>query len=161
MLTFFTEHNRFWLPAGAIDFVGHAFSPTIHAADGRTVMQNLDTLRAMAQTVAHEMPGMPYRILSATLAMRQNPYGKGLVQTPGDIRIAMAETDPCQRGEYAALWALGVLRALSGTPVEAVALGALSGPSSIFPKERDAEVLPIYKALMDHPLSQNANEVQF
>jgi len=132
MLTYFTELNRKWPPEAPIDFVGHAFCPIIHAADDTTIMQNTESLRYMAATVREKMPRVPHRIISASLSMRQNPYGAGPVIGKKGECVAMNANDPRESTLIGAIWMKTVLETLADTNVEAVVLGALSGPSSIY-----------------------------
>ena len=132
MLAYFTELNRKWPPAGAMDYVGHALCPIVHAADDETVVQNIESLPFIAGTVAEHLPGVPYQIVSALISMRQNPYGAAPQPNPGGNRIAMADFDPRENGLFAGMWMLRVAEVLSGTHAEAVCLGALSGPASVY-----------------------------
>jgi hypothetical protein len=147
MLTYFTELNRKWPPAGAMDYVGHAYCPIVHAADDGTVLQNIDSLPFIAETIAERLPGTPYEIISATLSMRQNPYGAAPQPNPDNRRIAMAIADPREKGEFGGLWMLEVAEAVAGTHAEAITLGALSGHSSIYSADRPEGRLPAYYAV--------------
>jgi hypothetical protein len=147
MLTYFTELNRKWPPAGAMDYVGHAYCPIIHAADDETVLQNIDSLPFIAETVAQRLPGTAYEIVSATLSMRHNPYGAAPQPNPLGRRMAMAITDPREKGQFGGLWMLEVAEAVAETHVEAITLGALSGHSSIYCADRPEGRLPAYYAM--------------
>lgn len=147
MLTYFTELNRKWPPASGIDYVGHSYCPIVHSADDRTVVQNIDTLAFIAKTVAAGLPEMPYEIVSAQLSMRQNPYGAAPQPNPGNKRIAMAEADPRENGQFAGLWMLDIARVLAGTHASRACFGALSGPAAVFSADHKDGKRPSYYAL--------------
>lgn len=147
MLTYFTELNRKWPPAAPIDYVGHSYCPIIHAADDETVVQNIDTLAYIGRSVAAHLPGTPYEIVSARLSMRQNPYGAAPQPNPENARVAMAEADPREDGQFAGLWMLDIAEVLSRGPAARACLGALSGPAAIFGATHAGGKRPSYYAL--------------
>lgn len=161
MLTYFTELNRKWPPAEPIDYVGHGYCPIVHAADDRTVVQNIETLSYITRTVAERMPGVPYEIVSARLSMRQNPYGAAPKKNPDRKRIAMAEADPREKGQFGALWMLEVAGMLARSHARRLCLGALSGAASIFSADSPGGLLPSYYALEALCGLQGADEQTF
>lgn len=136
MLTYFTELNRKWPPLSSIDFIGHAYCPIVHAADDETVLQNVATLPLIARTIAETAPSLPYDIVSMQLSMRSNPYGAGPVPNTARQRLAMADADPREDGEFAGLWMLAIAKALGKTHVRSYCLGALAGPASLYSASR-------------------------
>lgn len=146
MLTYFTELNRRWPPLAPIDFIGHAYCPIIHAADNRTILQNIATLPLIAETIAVKAPSVPYDLLSASLSMRSNPYGAAPMVNRRGRQIPMADADPREAGEFAAIWMLEVARALAGTHVRSCCLGALAGPSSLYDDANSDGRRPAFRA---------------
>ena len=63
--------------------------------------------------------------------MRSNPYGADVVANPDQIRLAMAGTDPRQRGLFAAAWAIGAVAATEQHGISSIALAAMVGPLGI------------------------------
>jgi hypothetical protein len=139
MLSYFTELNRKPPPAQAIDFVTHTLCPIVHDADDRTIMDNLEALPWIAESVRAMVGDKPYRIGPSAIGMRQNPYGAAPVDNLDNGRVAMAINDPRQRGLFGAAWNLGLIAHAARAGVEAIALSAPSGPSGI-----------VYRAL-DYP----------
>jgi hypothetical protein len=147
MLTYFPELNRKWPPGEVIDFVAHAYCPIIHAADDKTIMQNIKTLGDMRRTVFSRLPGVPYDLTHVSLSMRQNPYGTSLQENPERKRLPMSKEDPRERGIFGALWMLKVLDELAMNDVRSVGIGALSGSSSIFDERNEGGKRPTYYVL--------------
>jgi hypothetical protein len=145
MLTNFTELNR-CPPAGAFDYVTHALTPLVHAADDRSVMRALETLQPIFDTLHERAQGRPWRLGLATIGMRTNPYGRDVADKPGRVRLAMAQDDPRQDGLFAAAWMIGVAEAVAGRPVEYVALGAPYGPFGLVAAGSRGAVRPVYHA---------------
>lgn len=131
MLSYFTELNRKRPPAGHIDFVTHTMCPIVHDADDRTVMDNLESLPWIAESVRAIAGDRPYRIGPSAIGMRQNPYGAAPVDNVDNRRIAMAINDPRQRGLFGAAWNLGLAAHAARAGVEAVALSAPTGPFGV------------------------------
>jgi hypothetical protein len=107
MLSYFTELNRKRPPARNIDFVTHTTCPIVHDCDDRSVMETLEALPWVAETVRSFASGKPYRIGPSMLGMHDNPYGAAPMPNPENRRIAMALSDPRQRGLFGAAWNLG------------------------------------------------------
>jgi hypothetical protein len=136
---FFTELNRNWPPIGLIDYVTHMVSSTVHAADDRSMMENLASFRPIRETVRAFAGATPHRIVAANIGLE---IGSGdPAPNPNDERIPMARTDPRQRGLFGAAWTLGAMAELAPGGVDAVALGALAGA---FGLAQGALVYPVY-----------------
>jgi hypothetical protein len=168
MLSYFTELNRKRPPAGHIDFVTHATCPIVHDCDDRSVMETLEALPWVAESVRAFAPGKPYRVGPSMLGMRDNPYGAAPMPNPDNRRLAMAINDPRQRGLFGAAWNLGYAARLGAAGVEALTLSAPVGPfgvvyaSTEYPQpwfeERGAGVYPLYHVLRG--LAQAASKPQ-
>jgi D-apionolactonase len=146
MFSYFTELNRKRPPLGLLDFVSHTTCPIVHAADDRSVMETLEALPAIIASTKACSGGAAYRIGPSAIGCRQNPYGKGTFDNPRGGRVCLARVDPRQRGLFAAAWTLGYLAAASHGAVEAVTLGAPTGPFG-FIYRRTADPQPYFDAL--------------
>jgi hypothetical protein len=131
MFGYFTEFNRKRVPAALLDFVTHATCPIVHAADDRSVMQTLETVPHILRSARTIVPDKPYRLGPVTIGMRQNPYGSRTIPNPARRRLPMARNDPRQRGRFAAAWTLGYMARTEEAQLEALTLGALTGPLGI------------------------------
>jgi D-apionolactonase len=157
MLSYFTELNRKRPPADHIDFVTHATCPIVHDCDDRAVMETLEALPWVAESVRAFAPGKPYRVGPSMLGMRANPYGAAPMPNPENRRIAMAINDPRQRGLFGAAWNLGYAARMAAAGVEALTLSAPVGAFGVvyartdFPQpwfdERRAGLYPLYHVL--------------
>lgn len=128
MMSYFTELNRKRVPAGLIDYVGHATNPIVHAADDLSVMQTFEALRYVVSTFRTIYGDKPYRIGPSTIAMRQNPYGSATKENPEGSRIPMANTDPRHNGQFGAAFALAYAATVAPGALEVLTLSTLSGP---------------------------------
>lgn len=127
----FTELNRFRPPVDALDIITHSTCPIAHAADDTSVMESLQALPWIFESVNAFAEGKPYWIGPTAIGMRMNPYGAGPMPNPDNVRRAMAETDPRQRGLFNAAWTLGyVSRAVAGG-VAGLCLSSIAGPNAI------------------------------
>jgi hypothetical protein len=159
MLSYFTELNRKRPPTGAIDFITHTVCPIVHDADDRTVMDNLEALLSIAESIRAIAGDKPYWLGPSAIGMRQNPYGTSPVDNLDNGRVAMAINDPRQRGLFGAAWNLGLIAHAARAGIEALALAAPSGASGIVYRtldwsqpwfdERKRGVFPLFHVLAD------------
>jgi hypothetical protein len=140
MLSTFTELNRKRPKAPLFDFVTHTTCSIVHAADDRSVMETLETLPAIIGSTRAMIGEKPYRIGPSAIAARMNPYGKGVLDNPKNGRLCLTNNDPRQRGLFNAAWTLGYVAACAYGGLEAVALGATTGPLGF-----------IHRRSADHP----------
>lgn len=140
---FFAELNRNWPPFGLIDYITHIASSVVHAADDRTMMENLETLPAMAQTVRAFAGAIPYRLIALSLGLDSGPYGEP-APNPDDTRRTLVRRDPRQRGLFAAAWTLGALAEAAHNGVAAVTPAALTGDLGIVDHGDRLGLRPVY-----------------
>ncbi|WP_321931458.1 D-apionate lactonase [Paraburkholderia guartelaensis] len=131
MLSYFTELNRKRPPLDMVDWVTHATCPIVHAADDRSVMQTLEAIPHITRSCRALIGGQPYAIGPVSIGMRQNPYGSRVMPNPAGERVAMAANDPRQRALFGAAWLAGYAAALEGAGIDALTLGALTGPRGL------------------------------
>jgi D-apionolactonase len=128
MLSTFTELNRKRPEAALFDFITHTTCSIVHAADDRSVMETLETLPAIISSTKAMIGEKPYRIGPSAIAARMNPYGKGVLDNPTNRRVCLTNNDPRQCSLFNAAWTLGYVAACAYGGIEAVALGATTGP---------------------------------
>jgi hypothetical protein len=92
----------------------------------------METLEALPYQIRSTRAFMgatiPYRIGPSQLGCRENPYGKATAPNPDNGRVCLSRIDPRQRGLFNAAWIVGYVAALPRGGIEAVALGAPTGP---------------------------------
>ena len=157
MLSFFTELNRKPVPAGVFDFITHTVCPIVHAADDISVMETLESLPSIIASTRHMIGKAPYLIGPSSIPCRDNPYGAVVSPNPGNGRVCLSDMDPRQRGLFAAAWNIGLLSAFAKGGLDAVTLGAVTGPQGAIYRKADyaqpwfdgarAEVYPTYHVL--------------
>ncbi|MBV9970121.1 MAG: hypothetical protein JO228_09070 [Xanthobacteraceae bacterium] len=128
MLSYFTELNRKRPKTELFDFVTHTTCSIVHAADDRSVMETLETLPWIIASTRAMIGDKPYRIGPSVIASRDNPYGKETIDNPTNARVCLTDKDPRQRGLFGAAWSLGYVAACAKGGLEAIAIGAATGP---------------------------------
>lgn len=131
MFSYFTELNRKRVPANQLDFVTHCTCPIVHAADDLSIMQSLEALPFITQSMRSIFGAKPYRIGPSTIAMRQNPYGGATKINPRGQRIAMADSDPRHAGLFAAAWTIGYAARVAPAGLEQLTLSSFTGPFGV------------------------------
>ncbi len=131
MFTFFTELNRKHPPAKLLDFVVNSTCPIVHAADDRSVMETLEALPYQVTTARSFIGKTAYRIGPSGIGCRDNPHGATWTPNPDNVRACLTKLEPRQRGLFAAAWTLGYIATFARTGIEAIAMGAPTGPLGI------------------------------
>jgi hypothetical protein len=129
--TYFTELNRCRPAAGSFDYLTHATSPIVHAADDRSVIESLESLGDIVRSARYLAHGRPYRITTSAIGAWCNPYGGQLTANAESERLTLSNSDPRQRGQFAAAWTLGHYAALQRSGADAVALWAVNEPFAV------------------------------
>jgi D-apionolactonase len=137
MFSFFTELNRKRPPAQLLDFVMNTTCPIVHAADDRSVMETVEALPYQVKTAQSYIGKTPHRVGPSGIGCRDNPHGASVTPNPNNERVCLAQMDPRQRGLFAAAWGLAYLATLARTDVEAISLGAPTGPLGIIYRKTD------------------------
>lgn len=129
MAAYFTELNRKRPPAAPLDYVTFTTCPNVHACDDVSVMETLESLPHLIRSTRAFMDGVAeIRIGPSQLGCRENAYGKTTAPNAANGRVCLSRIDPRQRGLFNAAWCLGYVAACAQESVDAVALGAPSGP---------------------------------
>jgi D-apionolactonase len=150
MLSTFTELNRKRPKAALFDFITHTTCSIVHAADDRSVMETLETLPAILASTRAMIGEKAYRIGPSAVAARMNPYGQDVFDNPANGRVCLTDRDPRQRGSFNAAWTLGYLTACAYGGLEAVALGATTGPLGFIHRRTPGHPQPYFDSLDGH-----------
>jgi D-apionolactonase len=145
MLSYFTELNRKPVPLGLFDFITHTVCPIVHAADDVSVMETLESLPWIFASMREMLDNEKYHLGPSGISARDNPYGKSVAANPGNSRICISDRDPRQCGQFAAAWNLGLVSAAARGHLDAVALGAATGPQGVIAE--GGSTFPAYKVL--------------
>lgn len=128
MFSFFTELNRKRPPVDQLDFVMNTTCPIVHAADDRSVMETIEALPHQMSTARGWIGRTGHRVGPSAIGCRDNPHGATFTPNPDNLRVCLARMDPRTRGLFGAAWTLGYIATLARTGVEAITLGAPTGP---------------------------------
>ncbi|MBV9529819.1 MAG: hypothetical protein JO283_01785 [Bradyrhizobium sp.] len=169
MLSYFTELNRKPAPNGVFDFITHTGCPIVHAADDISVMETLETLPWIFGSARAMIGKVPYHIGPTGIPCRDNPYGAAVAPNPDNGRVCLSDTDPRQRGLFAAAWNLGYLSAAGKAGVDAVALGSATGSQGLIYRKLahaqpwfdrgSARIFPIYHVFAGLALASGARRI--
>jgi hypothetical protein len=160
MFTFFTELNRKRPPAELLDYVTHTTSPIVHAADDVSVMETLEALPYVIKSTRAFIGKTAYRVGPSAIPARTNPYGAASAPNPDNERVCLSQIDPRQRGLFGAAWNLGYVAAFARGGLEAITLGAATGPAGMIYRRADhaqpyfdsltgPAVYPVYHLIAD------------
>jgi hypothetical protein len=144
--TFFTELNRNRPPAALIDYVTHTTSPIVHAADDVSVMETLEAHPYQIKSVRALYGKTGYRLGPSAIPARTNPYGASSAPNPDNQRVCLSQIDPRQRGLFGAAWNVGYAGAWAKGGLDAVTLGAVTGPAGMVYRKTD-HAQPYYDSL--------------
>lgn len=131
MFSFFTEFNRKRVPTRRLDFVHNTTCPIVHAADDRSVMETLEALAYQVTTARSFIGKTPYRIGPSGIGCRDNPHGATWTPNPENVRVCLTKLEPRQRALFGAAWTLGYVATFARTGIEAISMGAPTGPLGI------------------------------
>lgn len=141
--TYFTELNRCRPDPSTIDFLTHATSPIVHAADDVSVMETLESLSFIFGSGRAIAPRRPYRVTTSAVGAWTNPYGNAITPNANRERVTLSDNDPRQRALFAGAWSLGYLAEAIGR-ADALTLSSIGHPFPI--AERPARY-PVFDVL--------------
>jgi hypothetical protein len=157
MLSYFTELNRKPAPKGVFDFITHTACPIVHSADDLSVMETLESMPWIIASTRAMIGTSPYHMGPTSIPCRDNPYGAQEAANPNNGRVCLSDMDPRQRGLFGAAWNLGLVAAVARGKLDAVSLGAVTGPQGLIYRKSsylqpgfdggDAAVYPVYHIL--------------
>ncbi len=135
--SFFSALNRSDMTAAAYQTVAWSVSPTVHAADTDSIVENLAGLAAAVRTVRARVGDIPIRIGPVTLQTRDGPYPAG----PASI----GRPDSRRSTPFAAAWTIAVATMLAREGVEALTFFATTGLHGIL--DEPASPIPTFHAI--------------
>ena len=147
MLTNFTEFNRCPPDPSACDYFTYGVTPLVHAADDRSVIETLESYKAIFASGEALCPNLPCRLGLVSIGMRSNPYGAGVADNPAQSRQTMAMYDPRHASLFGAAWIVGAIASTAEHRIEAMTIGAPAGPFGVV-----SETQPVPRICYDgHP----------
>ena len=87
------------------------------------------------------------RVGPSAIAARMNPYGKGVLDNPGNRRVCLTNRDPRQRGLFNAAWTLRYVAACAYGGAASVAMGAAAGPLGFIHRQAADHPQPCFDSL--------------
>ena len=138
----FVELNRRRPLPRLLDRLVFAFNPQVHAGDDATLVENLGSLRRMAETLRSFADGTPLGISPVTLRPRVDP-GLATWRKRGERPFT---DDPRQDTSFAAAWTLGFLAAAAEAGFASLTFFELTGPRGILDAGR---AFPLLDAFAD------------
>ena len=171
MLSNFTELNRKRPPKKLFDFIGHATSGLVHAADDRSVMETLESISYIVRSTKAIIGRTPYRIGPSHIGNSFNPYGSAVTPNPTGGRVTMARVDPRHRGLFGAAWHLGYLSQVVNYGAEAatvaspvgefgIAYSRLPHPQPWFDAHKGVKVYPVFHVVRGIAAAAGAKHVE-
>jgi len=128
----FVDLHRWQFDGAAVGALTYPLSPSIHLADDRSVMENLDRLEDMVVAIGDRLGERTLSVGPITLAARHGPYPDGLA-LPGALPDPV---DVRQVSLLAAAWTVGCLSRLAYAGVDALTFFESVGWRGV--TERDA-----------------------
>ena len=137
---YFVELNRRRPLPGLLDRLVFALSPQAHAADDATLVENLGSLRRMAETLRSFAERTPLGISPVTLRPRVDP-SPAAWRERGERPFT---DDPRQDTSLAAGWTLGFLAAAAEAGFASLTFFELAGPRGVLESDRAFPVLDAF-----------------
>ena len=149
---YFVELNRRRPLPRMLERLAFGLNPQVHAGDDATLVENLDSLRRMAQTLRSFADRTPLAISPVTLRPRVDP-SPAAWRKRGERPFT---DDPRQDTSFAAAWTLGFLAAAAEAGFASLTFFELTGPRGILDSGR---AFPVLDALADVAALPNASVV--
>jgi hypothetical protein len=138
----FAELNRRRPSRRGLDRLVFALLPQVHAFDEATMVENIASLRAMADTARGFAGEIPLGISPVTLRTRVDPRP---ASSRGEGEPSLTD-DPRQAAPFAAAWTLGFLAAAAEAGFDALTFFELSGARGV---TDSGTAFPLLHALAD------------
>lgn len=156
--TYFTELNRCRPAYDSFDYLTHATTPIVHAADDHSVVQSLEALPDVFRSGLQVASGKPYRITTSAIGAWHNPYGGQLTANPQRERLTLSDQDPRQTSLLAAAWTLAHFAAAHRSAVNAIALWAVNEPFAV---ARAGQYWPVFHVLKGLAMARHCQALSF
>ena len=130
----FTELNRARPIVGALDVVGYAVNPQVHAFDNLSMVETLETQAATVDSAHQFIGGVPIAITPITLKQRFNPVASQTDSTPVSDVLPRA-VDVRQMSLFGAAWTVGSLKYVGESSVASVTYYETTGWRGVLEQE--------------------------
>ena len=137
--TSFVELNRRRPPATCVDGVVHSISAIVHDAADAAVVDSLQTVPAIAESVSFCFPGIKHWIAPCGIGLRGNPFGVTYALEQSASRRAMSTGDPRQNGVFGAAYTLGLMAKLVEAQPACIGLWDIIGARGMTSTESEEE----------------------
>jgi hypothetical protein len=138
----FAELNRRRSSAAGLDRLVFALNPQVHAFDDATIVENVASLRSVAETMRGFAGAATLGISPVTLRARADPRPLSS-REPGEPPLT---DDPRQATPFAAGWTLAFLAAAAEAGFASLTFFELLGPRGVMDELR---TFPVFHALAD------------
>jgi hypothetical protein len=135
----FADLNR-RRPGQRLDVLSVAVNPQVHAFDDATLVENVSSLRWLAETASSFAAGTPLHLSPVTLRPRVDPRPATSREGPP------FSDDPRQATSFAAGWTLGFLASAAEARIRSVTFFELAGPRGVM---EGGSAYPVLHALAD------------
>ena len=137
---YFAELNRRRPAQRTLDKLVFAFHPQVHAFDDATLVENLASVRRVADTLRSFAAGAPIGISPVTLRSRTDPSPPSW-RDPAERPVT---DDPRQATPFAAAWTLGFLAAAAEAGFASLTFFEIVGPRGVLEAGRAFPVLDAF-----------------
>jgi hypothetical protein len=100
-------------------------------------METLEALPFQVSTARTYLGRCAHRIGPSAIGCRDNPHGATFTPNPDNLRVCLAKMDPRMRGLFGAAWTLGYIATLARTGIDALTIGAPTGPLGIIHRKAE------------------------
>lgn len=129
---FFAEVNRDHPAVGTLDGIVYSINPQVHAADDRSLMENIQGQRDTVTTTRSFAPGRTIHISPITLIGRFGPFPGGPPE-PGGLP---GNVDVRQMSLFCAAWTVGSMKHLTEAEVASVTYYETTGWRGLLERDR-------------------------
>ncbi len=145
----FAEFNRNRLSVGSVDFVSTAANPQVHAEDEMSIIENIEGLNYVIQSMMALYPDVPVLISPISYKPRFNAVAFDTESLP----VSGSEKPVSSlQGDFGALWTLAAIKRIALSGAESLTLHELTGENGIiqpvnFSNDGILPKSPLYNAL--------------
>jgi hypothetical protein len=132
----FAELNRSRPPAAELDQVSFSMNPQVHAFDDATLVENLTSLRSLAESARAFVGSCPLALSPVTLRPRSRTSSPGMVE----------DADPRYASAFGAVWTAGFLAAATEAGFASLTLFEAVGPRGVVLGERAHPLFHVLEA---------------
>ncbi len=138
MVTNFTELNR-KRPENYFDVVNFSFTPIVHDASDFGVLDTLETIPYILNSINKISKKIPIHVGPITLAMHYNPYGESLVNNINNTPLEMSNKDPRHDTIFGLNWTTSIFIQLIDTSTKYLTFNSFYGPNGIISQNKEKQ----------------------